>query len=472
MVRNSLDVADRLVLDPKNPLMIGRLFLCAHRLKGEDAFRFWTCDFWRWEQWEYRRVEMEEIRRLLYRWLEECMVMVEVDGEKKEVPFFPTKARVDAVLDAIRAESFLKSSIPMPAWLDGRTDDPRECLPTRNGIVNLPKYISGESYLEPPTPLYFCSGALPFEFSDTANSNSCPLWLEFLDQVFDGDVDAIACLQEWFGYNLTCDTRQQKAMMLIGPKRSGKGTIGRTLASLIGVGNVASPTLCSLTTNFGLWPLIGKSLAIVGDARLSGRTDQAIITERILSITGEDLITIDRKHHEPVTARLFCRLMLLSNELPRLTDASGALASRFLILTLRQSFFGREDTTLEARLRAELPAILHWAIEGWSRLRETGRFTVPKSSAEAVEEMDELGSPITAFVRETCTVKPDQRVYIDDLYRAWLVWCEQEGRDHPGTKSMFGRDLSAALPGVKVTQPRVNGSRLRMYEGIGIGVCT
>ena len=71
------------------------------------------------------------------------------------------------------------------------------------------------------------------------------------------------------------DTRQQKILMLVGPKRSGKGTIAKVLAQLIGLKNVCAPTLASLGMNFGLWPLVGKSLAIIADARLSNRSDIA-----------------------------------------------------------------------------------------------------------------------------------------------------------------------------------------------------
>src|SRR5262245_42248056 len=38
---------------------------------------------------------------------------------------------------------------------------------------------------------------------------------------------AQATLQTWFGYNLTPDTSLQKIAALVGPPRSGKGTIGR-----------------------------------------------------------------------------------------------------------------------------------------------------------------------------------------------------------------------------------------------------
>jgi putative DNA primase/helicase len=89
-----------------------------------------------------------------------------------------------------------------------------------------------------------------------------------------------------------------------------------------------------------------------------------VIVERLLSISGEDALTIDIKFRDPVTCKLTTRLMLLSNELPRLSDASGALAGRFIALRLTESFYGREDLDLTQKLLTELPGILLWAIEG------------------------------------------------------------------------------------------------------------
>ena len=166
-------------------------------------------------------------------------------------------------------------------------------------------------------------------------------------------------------------------MMLVGPKRSGKGTIARVLRGLVGTENVCGPTLASLGTNFGLWPLLGKSIAQISDARLGGRADQAAIVERLLSISGEDALTVDRKILESITCKLKTRIMLLTNELPRLLDSSGAFASRLIVLQLRESFYGREDHELIDKLLAELPGILVWAIEGWYRLHQRRRFLQP-----------------------------------------------------------------------------------------------
>ena len=148
-------------------------------------------------------------------------------------------------------------------------------------------------------------------------------------------------LQQWFGYVLVPNTTLQKILMLIGPPRSGKGTIGRMLTALIGADAVAGPSLASLASHFGAASLIGKLAAIVPDARLSGRADQAVLVERLLFISGEDRIEVDRKHRDPWTGTLPTRVLLMSNEVPRLRDAWLALANRLIILSLTESFLGR-----------------------------------------------------------------------------------------------------------------------------------
>ena len=121
---------------------------------------------------------------------------------------------------------------------------------------------------------------------------------------------------------------------------------------------MVNPTLATLARPFGLAPLIDKPVAILPDARLSGRPDNAAITECLLSISGEDDQTVDRKHLPAWTGRLPTRFVLISNELPRLRDASGALASRLILLRFTRSFYGREDVGLFDRLSRELPGIL------------------------------------------------------------------------------------------------------------------
>jgi putative DNA primase/helicase len=153
--------------------------------------------------------------------------------------------------------------------------------------------------------------------------------------------------------------------------------------------------------------------------------------------------------------------------LPQLTDASGALASRFIVLVMRRSFYGQEDLGLFNRIVTELPGILNWAIAGWRRLNERGHFVVPASSAEAVRQFEDLGSPTNAFVRDRCIIGVGRAVETTKLFAVWCYWCRRLNRP-AGSAEQFGKDLHAAVPGIRVTQPRAGTDRIRRYEGIGL----
>jgi putative DNA primase/helicase len=334
--------------------------------------------------------------------------------------------------------------------------------------VDLPAFVEGRpGAATPPTPRLFALSAADLDFDPNAPPPAA--WLAFLGDLWGTDSESIETLGEVLGYLLTPDTSQQKILLIVGPPRSGKGTIGRVIGQLLGEANVAGPTLGSLGSNFGLWPLVGKLCAIISDARLGGRSDLAVITERLLSISGEDAQTIDRKNLPPITTKLPTRFVILTNELPRLVDASGALASRFIVLKLQESFLGREDTALTAKLAAEMPGILLWAITGWQRLRDRGYFRQPQASLAEVQELADLASPVKVFVRDCCRVGPGYRVERADLFNAWKRWCESEGRDHAGDAATFGRNLRATVPTLGDSQPKTDlGGRVRCYSGIAL----
>lgn len=229
---------------------------------------------------------------------------------------------------------------------------------------------------------------------------------------------------------------------------------------------MVSPTLTSLTNEFRVAPLIGRTLAIFSDARLSGRPDVPVIVERLLSITGEDAQTIDRKNKESWSGKLRTRFLLMANELPQLTDASQAVTSRTIILRLTKSFLGREDRTRQAKIESELPAILLWSIAGWARLRRRGYFRQPASGQVLVNELAEMASPVSVFLHECCEVGGDCEVSTGELYAEWKRWCGENGRDHPGPATSFGRHLRAALPDLETFPKRYNGRPTRFFRGV------
>ena len=135
----------------------------------------------------------------------------------------------------------------------------------------------------------------------------------------------------------------------------------------------------------------------------------------------------------------------MTNELPRLNDSSGALAGRFVILPMTHSFFGQEDHFLKERLAAEYPGILNWALAGYLRLRERGYLVQAAAGIEAMRDVEELASPITAFIARRCDLSGE--VPFATLYRAWQDDCVENGLN-PTAANIFGRDLRAAVPSI------------------------
>jgi putative DNA primase/helicase len=445
------------VIDTRAPYDNARLF----QSRLTTPLRHHRGGFYEWNGSSWPEAGEDNLRSRLYAFLDSCQCKVKVKDEYEFRPVKPNSLMVGGVLDALRAAAHLETTIEPPAWLDGAIGPPaHEIVACANGLLHLPTLR-----LLPHSSNFFNLNALDYAYD--RNAPAPRQWLDFLDQVWPDDPESIATLQQVFGYLLTSDTSQQKSILTVGPKRSGKGTIARVLARLVGPHNFAAPTLASLGERFGLASLIGKSLAIISDARLSGRADQQVIVERLLSITGEDGQTIDRKYNpQPWTGRLPTRFVILTNELPKLGDASGALASRFIMLLMTQSFYGREDRGLTDKLLTELPGILNWSLEGWAALKRAGRFSQPASAAQALQQLEDLSSPIGAFVRERCEIDASFETGVDGVFSAWVEWCTSQRRDHPGTVQTFGRDISANVPGLTIVKRGPRGEQVRVYQGL------
>ena len=422
------------ILDPANPRPSARMYV----ERESPHLLFHNGDWLDYGRGAYVEVEPGIVSAGVYSFLERARRLW--GTEQVAGPFKPMRGHVAEVLGAMESLTIRARDLyAPPCWIAEPGPPPREIISCANGLLHLPT-----GSLLAATPSFFTRNALEIAYDPIAPTPTA--WLAFLAQLWPNDRESIDVLQEVFGYLLVPDTSQQKVFMLVGPARSGKGTIGRVLTRLVGEANVVGSDMRTLGGNFGLQPLIGKQLAIVADMRLGKRSDPATIAENLLRISGEDLVTADRKNKTAWTGTLAVRFVIMTNELPRFSDASGALANRFVPLVMTESFLGREDPGLTARLLAELPAILNWAIEGWRRLHARGHFVLPGSSRDAVQDLLDMASPVSAFVRDECVLDPEARIEKRELYAAWERWRTVRG-EPIAEEAVFSRDLYAATAG-------------------------
>jgi putative DNA primase/helicase len=458
-----------------DPHLLARKHLGMHQVTDDylaaDALsvRYWRGEFYEWHGDRYQEANLEQVRARVTRsckeWFDSCVrgsVMSGPDGKRKFVRKVTGKVTGN-VLGALKSLVLVPGAVEQPAWLCPDPPFPAdEALACTNGIVHLPSLAAGTPRVVPLTPALFSTNAVGYAFDPAAPAPAenlkfyRQLWRPFdVGTVYGAhEIDA---LLEWYGYFLTADTSQQKILLVVGPTRAGKGLIADVLEALVGKENVAYPSLADLEAPFGLKPLLGKRLAIIREATVPLHGDPAVLAERLKGISGEDPQSVNRKNKDHLHVRLGVRFVLMANEVPRFVETSGALAGRIIALRMTGSWKDREDLTLKKRLLAELPGLLLWSARGLARLRERGRFEQPPGSAEAVEQLREMASPVTVFVEERCERGPLFRESKGVLYTAFGLWCRDEGIKQPPTASVFFRNLSAAFPGLRTERPRGGG---------------
>jgi putative DNA primase/helicase len=428
---------------PAAPMAVARQFAAGYaHPSGFPVLRHWRGGWTWWNGTRYVPVEDGHMAKLLYERLEHAFY----EDKDKLVPWTPNRRRIGDVLDALKAILLLPETVTPPCWLDGHAAGP--VIPLANGLLD-----PGTRKLNPHSPAYFALDAASFGYDPDAPAPAA--WLKFLAELWPDDTESVRALRQQFGYQASGRTDLQKGLIIEGPTRGGKGTIGRVMIDLAGPGNVAGPKLATLGGDFGLEPLLNAGLAVISDVRLGPKADLATIVEHLLTVIGEDLITVNRKYQKALRGvRLPVRFVLLTNELPGFADASGALAGRFVVLTLTRSWLGCEDETLYGRLAAELPGILNWALDGLDDLNKTGRLIEPAASRDAVQILADATSNHKAFARERCLTGPGYESPLEPVYGAWKAWCLTNGHDYPGSIQTFARKLRAAVPGLTSGRPR------------------
>lgn len=403
--------------------------------------------------------------------LKSAKFQVETKNGSELKDWDPNTRSVREVSEAIAAGARPDETMASGSWIGADAEAREEKMPgpeitcVANGLLWCPTSGGAEArQLLPHTPAFFTTSSVAVGYDPEAE---CPRWSRFLEELWPGDEHSKMLLQEWFGYVLTRSTSLHKILALIGTRRCGKSTASWVLEQLLGgISQVDHPTMARLAESFGLAPMLGKRLAIVGDARL-GKTDNAIV-EKLLMISGEDPVTVNRKGLAEINVKLDTRIMIVSNSMPDLKDTTGALASRFLPLRIRiEGFYGKEDRNLKATLGRELPGILCWALEGADRLwANGGKFTLGANTLEDMEEVEREGSKVKAFAMDRLEFGVGEVAVKDDVFRAWEVWCEENGYMATG-KSVFVRDLRDAYPSsVKLTKTTPSTGRKPALGGV------
>jgi len=307
----------------------------------------------------------------------------------------------------------------------------------KNGMLDL---RTGE--LKPHDPAYMSVVQLPIEWDPDA---TCPTYEAWLKLVIPDQADD---LEEVASTMLDPSRTPPKAAMLFGPSRSGKSTFLRIMVDIAGKKNTSAVTLHQLTENrFAAANLYGKILNSA--AEISARHVDDLTIFKMM--TGEDPIHADRKHGRQFMFKNRALFAFSANELPTVSESSRAYVERIKPFKFGQSFAGREDPTIEEKIRREeLPGVLVRWVKAWQRLHQRGRYQDTKTDVQA--EFETRSDRVRQFVMECCvihevdsvTISADQGMTKSEFAKAFNAWAEKNHQPRMAPRKIMDRVVTIA----------------------------
>jgi len=335
-------------------------------------------------------------------------------------------------------------------------------LGTPNGTVDL---RTGELRdARPEDRISRVTAVAPIPHGQFRAKRDCPRWLAFLDEALAGDAGAIRFLQQWGGYSLTGETKEQKLVFVYGPGGSGKGTAINTIGDILGdyAVNVGMETLTATK-----YERHTTELARLRGARMARASEtekgKAWAENRIKNLTGQDTITARFMRQDDFEFAPEFKLTIFGNNRPSLRDVDTAIKRRFLILPFNHPP-RRPNTKLAEALKREWPGILAWLIDGCLDWQESG-LVVPPVMDAATKAYFDAEDTFAQWLADSCDVGPEFVDTSDNLWDSWSRYAYGLGEE-PGTKKgTFAETLSQRG---FFKRDQIGRDRKRGYRGLRV----
>lgn len=360
-------------------------------------------------------------------------------------------------LPRIMAMIKLSVSEPEMSVTDRELDSDPYLLGVRNGLVDL---RTGRHQPNHPKTLItrYCNAA----YEEDA---TCPKWTVFLDQIFQGDIETIECVQRLLGCTLLGLGTEEILIICYGHGSNGKSVFSNVVHKILGgYAITAPPSLLTARRKDDTGPrndlaaLAGTRYVSINETQAGDRLDEQVV--KILA------------GREPISARFLNQEFfefdptftpwLRTNHKPVITGEDDGIWRRLVLLRFGRKFTDDEkDPYLEEKLLDESNGIMMWMIEGARLYLESGIRQSPRMLAERAtyrKESDLLGE----FLDDNTTPDPTAKVNQVTLYQAYREWTQASGVRALSKKSFTQRLAERGHPEGK-------SGNARFYVGLRLG---
>lgn len=290
----------------------------------------------------------------------------------------------------------------------------------------------------------------------------CPLWMDFLNDIFDGDQELIDYLQRAIGYSLSGSTVEQMMFILYGNGRNGKSVFLDVVKEIFGsyTMNIQPQTLMvknmSGGANSDIARLQGARLVTTTEPNDGMRFDEGLVKQ----ITGGDEITARFLYGDEFDFKPELKLWMATNHKPIIRGTDDGIWRRMAIIPFQvQIPLHKVDKQLTRKLKRELRAILNWAVEGYQMWKMIGLAepkTVKDQRGEYRKEMD----PIQEYLEERCEAIQGERTFSSELYQDYKQWASENGY-YVLDRTKFGKEI-----GNRFERGKYNGKKV--YKNLSL----
>lgn len=392
--------------------------------------------FWDGLQWQRDAVAriMEQAKQLAYSIYQEGNALDDNDARIAVA----RHAKASQQAPRLKATLELAQSIPELVAQSSQLDTHDMLLGVGNGVVNL---RTGK--LQASKPENHITRHSPVKFDATA---TCPLFMMFLDQVTDKKKPLINYLQRVIGYALTGNAAEQCLFFLYGSGANGKSTFLTVVTELLGpdLARQTPPETLMARKNSGATNDIAR-LQSVRVVIANEVEDGSLLAESLVkAMTGGEVMTARFLYGEFIQFTPKFKLFIAGNHKPTIRGRDHGIWRRIRLIPFEVTFApSQRDKKLQAKLRAELPGILNWAIKGCLAWQKSG-LAQPKLVTDAVKSYREEMDLLSAWMNDCCVVGAQHAWQSRQAYQNYKMWAEGGGYK-PMSEGMFSRDLEVTF---------------------------
>ena len=265
------------------------------------------------------------------------------------------------------------------------------------------------------TPDYFFTNPLPYELG---TSSETPM----MDKIFGEWVGEkyVQTLYEIIAYCCYRDYPIQLLFCFIGNGRNGKSRFLALLTKFLGMTNICSTDLDTLTeSRFESSKMYRKLICIVGETNFGVLQN----TSRIKKLTGQDQMGYEFKGKQPFDDYSYTKILVGSNSLPTSMDDSEGFYRRWFIIDFPNEFEEGKDI-LEAIPEVEYNNLARKVIGVLPKLLQDGQFVLQGTIEQRRDKYVFSSNPLPTFLSEYCERVPHKDLFISygEIYNNYLQY--------------------------------------------------